>query len=193
MTMITPSYLGETIEYSSLHACRSTLEDPTKNKEIALEIWGKDLNSREHPDSPEFKAHFEKHYAADYWNHASEEGKDRGFENAKMVRFAFKDLFEDAAFEITQAAADGDLVMLRGLFSARNTGGRLFGIPADGRPVSQEQVHILGFDDEHKITDHWVVRDDYVMFKQMSDSDQAAGIVRFAEESRAERQENTDG
>ena len=35
MTMITPSYLGETIEYSSLHACRSTLEDPT-NKEAAL-------------------------------------------------------------------------------------------------------------------------------------------------------------
>ena len=28
MTMITPSYLVETIEYSSLHACRSTLEDP---------------------------------------------------------------------------------------------------------------------------------------------------------------------
>ena len=32
MTMITPSYLGETIEYSSLHACRSTLEDPTTEK-----------------------------------------------------------------------------------------------------------------------------------------------------------------
>ena len=32
MTMITPSYLGETIEYSSLHACRSTLEDPTAEK-----------------------------------------------------------------------------------------------------------------------------------------------------------------
>ena len=31
MTMITPSYLGETIEYSSLHACRSTLEDPISN------------------------------------------------------------------------------------------------------------------------------------------------------------------
>ena len=34
MTMITPSYLGETIEYSSLHACRSTLEDPTSRS------WG---------------------------------------------------------------------------------------------------------------------------------------------------------
>ena len=32
MTMITPSYLGETIEYSSLHACRSTLEDPTRDR-----------------------------------------------------------------------------------------------------------------------------------------------------------------
>ena len=32
MTMITPSYLGETIEYSSLHACRSTLEDPTNSQ-----------------------------------------------------------------------------------------------------------------------------------------------------------------
>ena len=36
MTMITPSYLGETIEYSSLHACRSTLEDPTIYAERAL-------------------------------------------------------------------------------------------------------------------------------------------------------------
>ena len=34
MTMITPSYLGETIEYSSLHACRSTLEDPTATQEL---------------------------------------------------------------------------------------------------------------------------------------------------------------
>ena len=52
MTMITPSYLGETIEYSSLHACRSTLEDPMKllfsgggsdimdqAKDLASELW----------------------------------------------------------------------------------------------------------------------------------------------------------
>ena len=43
MTMITPSYLGETIEYSSLHACRSTLEDPTNTllyrNHIVSAIW----------------------------------------------------------------------------------------------------------------------------------------------------------
>ena len=37
MTMITPSYLGETIEYSSLHACRSTLEDPTVHAIVRTE------------------------------------------------------------------------------------------------------------------------------------------------------------
>ena len=38
MTMITPSYLGETIEYSSLHACRSTLEDPTPGMTMTPEV-----------------------------------------------------------------------------------------------------------------------------------------------------------
>ena len=39
MTMITPSYLGETIEYSSLHACRSTLEDPTPERRNPNARW----------------------------------------------------------------------------------------------------------------------------------------------------------
>ena len=39
MTMITPSYLGETIEYSSLHACRSTLEDPTIPVIFSADYW----------------------------------------------------------------------------------------------------------------------------------------------------------
>ena len=38
MTMITPSYLGETIEYSSLHACRSTLEDPTTAWDVVQQL-----------------------------------------------------------------------------------------------------------------------------------------------------------
>ena len=44
MTMITPSYLGETIEYSSLHACRSTLEDPTTRANA--EAYGEWLGRR---------------------------------------------------------------------------------------------------------------------------------------------------
>ena len=45
MTMITPSYLGETIEYSSLHACRSTLEDPISSSNGAVRRDDHDLRS----------------------------------------------------------------------------------------------------------------------------------------------------
>ena len=50
MTMITPSYLGETIEYSSLHACRSTLEDPTDLSEL-LRIKSQVLAARHDRES----------------------------------------------------------------------------------------------------------------------------------------------
>ena len=46
MTMITPSYLGETIEYSSLHACRSTLEDPTYGEREAPDAVLRTFGSR---------------------------------------------------------------------------------------------------------------------------------------------------
>ena len=49
MTMITPSYLGETIEYSSLHACRSTLEDPTAIRIVPVERHGRNADGRCHP------------------------------------------------------------------------------------------------------------------------------------------------
>ena len=54
MTMITPSYLGETIEYSSLHACRSTLEDPTYHATVSArptsKVWrGRQLRKQEYP------------------------------------------------------------------------------------------------------------------------------------------------
>ena len=54
MTMITPSYLGETIEYSSLHACRSTLEDPTRNNGCSVErlFWWRPSESSEAALSP---------------------------------------------------------------------------------------------------------------------------------------------
>ena len=156
-----------------------------RNKEIALAIWGRDLNRRDDPDGEEFRAHFEKYYTEDYWNHASEPGKDRGIANAKAVQQAFTLLFTDARFDIEMAAADGDLVFLYGQFTAKNTGGRLFGIPATGVDVSQPHVHILRFRDG-KVAEHFVVRDDFPMYKQITGEQKEGGILRFAEQSKAE-------
>jgi predicted ester cyclase len=154
-----------------------------KNKEIALEVWGRNLNKRLDTNGPEFEAHFRKYHTDDYWNHASPPGKDRGFENAKMVQEAFMLLFSEAKFEIDKVIAEGDLVMLEGMFSGYHTGGTLYGIEASGRFVQQPHVHILRFRD-FKIAEHFVVRDDFVMWKQMTDDDTQAGILRFAEQSR---------
>jgi len=152
-----------------------------RNKEIALEVWGNDLASHNsHPDSAEFKEHFEKYYTEDYWNHASEPGRDRGFKNAYYVRKAFLQLFTDPNFQIDMVAADGDLVFLQGEFTAKHTGLTLYGVPASGVEVSQPQVHILRFRD-FKISDHWVVRDDYVMYRQVVPVDQDGGILRFVD------------
>ncbi|MGF3056559.1 ester cyclase [Microbacterium sp. YY-01] len=149
-----------------------------RNKQIALEVWGNDLASHKaHPDTPGFREHFDKYYTQDYWNHASEPGKDRGFENAYMVRKAFLELFTDPNFVIDKVAADGDLVFLEGRFSAKHTGLTLYGIPATGVEVSQQQVHILRFRD-FKISEHFVVRDDYEMYRQMVPVEQDGGILR---------------
>lgn len=160
-------------------------DQAVRNKEIALSIWGRDLNRRDDPDGAQFREHFEKYYVEDYWNHASEPGKDRGIENAKAVQRAFTLLFTDAVFDIEMSAAEGDLVFLYGQFRAKNTGGSLFGIPATGVDVSQPHVHILRFRDG-KVAEHFVVRDDYVMYKQVTGEQQDGGILRFAEQSRAQ-------
>lgn len=155
-------------------------ETEARNKAIALEIWGADLGQRMSPDSPEFREHFDKYYTQDYWNHASKPGKDRGFENAYFVRTAFGELFTDAKFEIELSAAEGDLVFLMGKFSGINTGGTLYGVPATGTPVSQPQVHVLRFRDG-KISDHYVVRDDYEMYRQIVPIEQEGGILNFVD------------
>jgi predicted ester cyclase len=155
-----------------------------KNKEIALAVWGRDLGKQLDVESEEFAEHFRTYHTEDYWNHASEPGKDRGLENSKMVQAAFQLLFTDAKFEIDKVIAEGDLVMLEGMFSGYHTGGTLYGIEATGRFVQQPHVHILRFRD-YKISEHFVVRDDFVMWKQMTDDETQAGLLRFAEQSRA--------
>jgi predicted ester cyclase len=158
-------------------------DEAARNKKIALEIWGRDLGAREDPNSDEFREHFERYYTEDYWNHASEPGKDRGLANAKAVQTAFALLFTGAQFDIELAAADGDLVFLYGQFSAKHTGLTLFDNPATGIDVSQPHVHILRFRDG-KISEHFVVRDDYVMFRQVTGEQQEGGILRFVDQAK---------
>lgn len=164
------------------------VEIAARNKEIALEVWGNDLaGHKAGADDPAFKEHFEKYYTEDYWNHASEPGKDRGFENAYFVRKAFSELFTDPAFDIELVASEGDLVFLYGEFRAKHTGLTLYGVPATGIDVSQPQCHILRFRD-FKISEHFVARDDYVMYRQVVPVEHEGGILRNVDTEKYDRE-----
>ena len=156
-----------------------------RNKEMATAYWGRDLGKEVDVDSAEFAADFRSRFTEDYWNHASnpDEGPDRGLANAKEVSRSFQELFTDAKFEITRVTAEGDIVVVEGMFTAIVTGGKLFGIPAAGQRVSQPHVHTLVFRDG-KISEHFVVRDDFVMFAQMGGMQQVTGgVTHFWRES----------
>ena len=138
-----------------------------QNKQLAIELWGRaNLSTDPDPDDPGYPAYYERYYTEDYQNHASYGESPQGFEGEKLLRRGFMELFSEAHFEVDKAVADGDLVMLSGMFTAKHVGQTLFGIAADGRDVSQEQVHILRFRDG-RISDHWAVRDDLTMLRQM--------------------------
>jgi predicted ester cyclase len=156
-----------------------------RNKEQAIAYWGRDLGKEADVESEEFAADFFKRFTEDYWNHASNaaEGPDRGLANAKEVSKSFQELFTDAKFEITRTTAEGDIVVVEGIFTAAVTGGKLFGIPATGQRVSQPHVHTLRFRDG-LICEHFVVRDDFVMFCQMGGMEHIkGGVTHFWRES----------
>ena len=164
------------------------LEMTRRNKEQAIQYWGRDLGKEVDVESEEFAADFFKRFTEDYWNHASNaaEGPDRGLANAKAVSKSFQELFTDAKFEITRVTAEGDIVVVEGIFTATVTGGKLFGIPAAGQKVSQPHVHTLVFRDR-LISEHFVVRDDFVMFCQMGGMEHIkGGVTHFWRESAEE-------
>lgn len=152
-----------------------------QNKKLAIELWGRDnLSTDPDPDAPDYPDYYARYYTDDYQNHATYGEAPQGFEGEKMLRRGFRELFGDAHFQVDKAAADGDLVMLVGTFTARHIGQTLFEIPADGREVSQEQVHILRFRDG-RISDHWAVRDDLTMLRQMQSEpgEPRGGILEY--------------
>ena len=158
-----------------------------RNKELAIAYWGRNLAKEWDVDSAEFAENYRTHYTEDYWNHASNaaEGPDRGLANAKEVSKSFQELFTDPKFEITRTTAEGDTVVVEGIFTALVTGGKMFGIPAAGQPVSQPHVHTLKFRDG-LISEHFVVRDDFVMFAQlggMGGKQVTGGVTHFYHES----------
>ena len=99
MTMITPSYLGETIEYSSLHACRSTLEDPTTEDITEDDFLFMDETSNEEMEILKSIEELREN------NSDNEDDEDEMFSNEEEMEF-LGNYAEDDAYDIAENALD---------------------------------------------------------------------------------------
>ena len=99
----------------------------------------------------------------DYLNHAaSAENRRAG------ARYSLKwifSVFPDHRFDVEDAAAEGDTVAVRGTMTGTHEG-ELSGIAPTGGRVAAQQSHWFRVADG-KIAEHWAVRDDLGMMRQL--------------------------
>lgn len=101
----------------------------------------------------------------DFLNHAAPPDRQRGRQGLKDVVRMFESAFPDFRYEIEDVIAEGEKVVVRDVFRGTHQG-NFMGIPATGKQVAMEAIHIYRFS-EGKLAEHWVARDDLGMMQQL--------------------------
>ena len=99
-------------------------------------------------------------------NHEAPDGTPPGLSGITMFMHLLNDSFSDQRWEIHDVIAEDDKVVIRCTHSGVHTGD-FFGMPATGRHFAYEQMHILRLA-EGKGVEHWAVRDDAGLMRQLS-------------------------
>jgi predicted ester cyclase len=81
--------------------------------------------------------------------------------------------FSERRYELHRVIAEGDTVVIYCTFHARHTG-EFMGLAPTNRPVAVRQVHIVRFQDGKGI-EHWAVRDDLGLLRQLGALPSQAG------------------
>ena len=98
-------------------------------------------------------------------NHEAPPGALQGLDGMTQSMRMLEAAFSDRRWEIHQAIAEGDTVVLHCTFSGRHTG-PFMGLAPTNRPFAFRQVHIVRFQDGKGI-EHWAVRDDLGFLRQV--------------------------
>jgi steroid delta-isomerase-like uncharacterized protein len=104
----------------------------------------------------------------DFRNHASPPGAPDGRDGIRGVVGFLHGALDDLDYTIEDTLADGDRVALRVTMSGTHTGD-FFGVPPTGRRFEAQQIHIFRMADG-KVAEHWAVRDDLGMLRQLGAS-----------------------
>jgi predicted ester cyclase len=98
-------------------------------------------------------------------NHEAPPGAPQGLQGMTSSMRILEAAFSERRWEIHQAIAEGDTVVLHCTFSGRHTG-PFMGLAPTNRPFAFRQVHIVRFQDGKGI-EHWAVRDDLTLLRQL--------------------------
>ena len=101
----------------------------------------------------------------DMVNHDAPPGAPQGLEGMTWSMRMLAAALSERRWEIHQAIAEGDTVVLHCTFSGRHTGPFL-GLAPTNRPFAYRQIHIIRFQDGKGI-EHWAVRDDLSFLRQV--------------------------
>ena len=109
--------------------------------------------------------------APNFKNHAAPPDMQDGPEGIKRLVNLLYAIFPDDRHDIEDIFASGDRVAVRCLHHGTHQG-VYFGLPASGKHVSQEEMHIIRMEGG-RLAEHWGVRDDLGFRQQMASSEQA--------------------
>ena len=105
--------------------------------------------------------------APDFLNHENPPGMNsRGPESACKVVMMLRNAFPDVHYTIEEMVAEGDMVSCRLIMNGTHQGS-FMGIAPTGRSVRQQaQIHLVRFRNG-KAIEHWAVRDDLGLMRQL--------------------------
>jgi predicted ester cyclase len=102
----------------------------------------------------------------EFVNHEAPEGTPPGLGSITMFMHLLNQAFSEQRWEIHDALAEDDKVVIRCTHSGVHTGD-YFGLPATGRHFAYNQIHIIRVVDG-KGVEHWAVRDDTSLMQQLT-------------------------
>ena len=108
---------------------------------------------------------FEEVVAENHFDHMAVPEHQRGVAGERHVIEWLLPVFPDHHFDIQDAAGDGETVAVRGTCSGTHEG-ELWGIPPPGKRFAVQQSPWFRVVDG-KVAEHWVVRDDLVLLRQL--------------------------
>lgn len=104
--------------------------------------------------------------APDFLNHEAPPGSNRGPELMRRLITMLHTAFPDVHYTIEEMLAEGDMVSCRMIMNGTHQGS-FMGIAPTGRSVRQQaQMHLVRFRNG-KVIEHWAVRDDLGLMRQL--------------------------